>query len=46
MNFNEVVEKDWDKVPPMEYWEELMRVSEIKLYGVEITFLYHHQDAL
>ena len=27
MNFNEVVEKDWDKVPPMEYWEELMRVS-------------------
>ena len=28
MNFNEVVEKDWDKVPPMEYWEELMRVSE------------------
>ena len=28
MNFNEVVEKDWDKVPPMEYWKELMRVSE------------------
>ena len=27
MNFNEVVEKDWDKVPPMEYWQELMRVS-------------------
>ena len=27
MNFNEVVEKDWDKVPPMEYWNELMRVS-------------------
>ena len=27
MNFNEVVEKDWDKVPPMEYWDELMRVS-------------------
>ena len=27
MNFNEVVEKDWDKVPSMEYWEELMRVS-------------------
>ena len=27
MNFNEVVEKDWDKVPPMEYWKELMRVS-------------------
>lgn len=28
MNFNEVVEKDWDKVPTMEYWKELMRVSE------------------
>jgi len=28
MNFNEVVEKDWDKVPPMEYWKELMRASE------------------
>ena len=28
MNFNEVVEKDWDKVPNMEYWKELMRVSE------------------
>ena len=28
MNFNEVVEKDWDKVPPMEYWKELIRVSE------------------
>ena len=27
MNFNEVVEKDWDKVPPMEYWDELKRVS-------------------
>jgi site-specific DNA-methyltransferase (adenine-specific) len=27
MNFNEVVEKDWDKVPPMEYWQELFRVS-------------------
>lgn len=27
MNFNEVVEKDWDKVPPPEYWEQLMRVS-------------------
>ena len=27
MNFNEVVEKDWDKLPPMEYWQELMRVS-------------------
>jgi len=27
MNFNEVVEKDWDKVPTMEYWQELMRVS-------------------
>ena|SRR5690606_32557753 len=27
MNFNEVVEKDWDKVPPMEYWGELFRVS-------------------
>lgn len=27
MNFNEVVEKDWDKVPPMEYWDELFRVS-------------------
>ncbi len=27
MNFNEVVEKDWDKVPPMEYWNELFRVS-------------------
>jgi len=28
MNFNEVVQKEWDKVPPMEYFEELMRVSE------------------
>ncbi len=27
MNFNEVVEKEWDKVPSMEYWHELMRVS-------------------
>ena len=27
MNFNEVVEKDWDKVPPMEYWNQLFRVS-------------------
>jgi len=27
MNFNEVIEKDWDKVPSMEYWQELMRVS-------------------
>ena len=27
MNFNEVVKKDWDKVPSMEYWAELMRVS-------------------
>jgi site-specific DNA-methyltransferase (adenine-specific) len=27
MNFNEVVEKDWDKVPSKEYWDELMRVS-------------------
>jgi len=27
MNFNEVVEKDWDKVPTMEYWQELIRVS-------------------
>ena len=27
MNFNEVVERDWDKVPPMEYWNELFRVS-------------------
>ena len=27
MNFNEVVEKEWDKVPPMEYWNELFRVS-------------------
>ena len=27
MNFNEVVEKDWDKVPTTEYWEQLFRVS-------------------
>tara|TARA_R110000764_G_scaffold239786_1_gene340010 strand:+ start:99 stop:713 length:615 start_codon:yes stop_codon:yes gene_type:complete len=27
MNFNEVVEKDWDKVPSKEYWDELFRVS-------------------
>ena len=27
MNFNEVVEKDWDKVPTKEYWNELFRVS-------------------
>jgi len=27
MNFNEVVEKDWDKVPTPEYWEQLFRVS-------------------
>jgi site-specific DNA-methyltransferase (adenine-specific) len=27
MNFNEVVEKDWDKVPDAEYFEQLMRVS-------------------
>lgn len=27
MNFNEVVEKDWDKVPNMKYFNELMRVS-------------------
>lgn len=27
MNFNEVVEKDWDKVPTKEYWKELFRVS-------------------
>jgi len=27
MNFNEVVEKDWDKVPSKEYWNELFRVS-------------------
>ena len=27
MNFNEVVEKDWDKVPSSEYWNELFRVS-------------------
>lgn len=27
MNFNEIVNKDWDKVPPAEYWQELFRVS-------------------
>ena len=27
MNFNEIVNKDWDKVPPPEYFEELFRVS-------------------
>jgi len=27
MNFNEVVNKDWDKVPDAEYFEQLMRVS-------------------
>lgn len=27
MNFNEVVEKDWDKVPSEEYWKELFRTS-------------------
>lgn len=27
MNFNEVVEKDWDKVPSKEYWNELFRTS-------------------
>ena len=27
MNFNEIVNKDWDKVPPVEYWEQLFRVS-------------------
>lgn len=27
MNFNEVVQKGWDKVPSICYWEELMRVS-------------------
>ena len=27
MNFNEIVNKDWDKVPPTEYFKELMRVS-------------------
>ena len=27
MNFNEIVNKDWDKVPPPEYWIELFRVS-------------------
>ena len=34
MNFNEVVEKDWDKVPPMEYWDELMRVSKNQIIWV------------
>jgi len=27
MNFNEIVNKDWDKVPMSEYWEQLFRVS-------------------
>ena len=27
MNFNEIVNKDWDKVPTPEYWEQLFRVS-------------------
>jgi len=27
MNFNEIVNKDWDKVPATEYWEQLFRVS-------------------
>lgn len=37
MNFNEVVEKDWDKVPPLEYWQELMRVSKNQIvWGGEL----------
>ena len=27
MNFNEIVNKDWDKVPDNEYFDELFRVS-------------------
>ena len=27
MNFNEIVNKDWDKVPSPEYFEQLFRVS-------------------
>ena len=27
MNFNEIVNKDWDDVPTPEYWEQLFRVS-------------------
>ena len=27
MNFNEIVNKDWDKVPTIEYWEQLFRIS-------------------
>jgi len=27
MNFNEIVNKDWDNVPTKEYWDELFRVS-------------------
>ena len=27
MHFNEIVNKDWDKVPTPEYWEQLFRVS-------------------
>ena len=27
MNFNEIVNKDWDKVPSDEYFNELQRVS-------------------
>jgi len=27
MNFNEIVNKEWDKVPTPEYWEQLFRVS-------------------
>ena len=31
INFNEIVNKDWDKVPPTEYFNELMRVSKSQI---------------
>ena len=34
------IKKDWDSsAPPKEYFEELMRVSKIKLYGAQIILL-------
>ena len=46
MNFNEVVEKDWDKVPSKEYWNELFRVSKNQIVWGEITLIYRQVDAL
>ena len=33
----------WDIKPNDEYWDELFRVSKIKLCGVQITFICHIQ---